>query len=1774
MKKSGRWSVRSVETRECPRLSFLNLKIAAARGGGGAAARGGGGAAARAANRGGGALPAARTAAAAGGGGGRGGGGGLAATSSTSRMETTGAQEVGALETAQAETAVAQVEADEPAQTGTAQAETMGVQEVEADGPAQAEVATSPQPGAEEPDAAAIQPIAQEPGRAPELELPSDYQPQLDAQAQEEETARERESQLARKAHPPLLVAGRGQVDSLDDQTDLANSERSPPGVLSEPQLGSEPVLEPEPYTGPAAEDMEEVDLPVERFQPPSSPHVVHVRADVLRERFTEIPSPFVSPSSAAVPSRDIEGQPPQHETSGTNSVIVSSSSSSSSSSSDDDDDGGWIDHGETGVEGDKQASEDDNPSLLNAIAGDHHELPASNDPSHSAEASAADDERARPDGVSRAGLSSQHHPAGKPSQGDGASPARKSAEQIATPPLSPENQSTPPSTMQILGSIQNQQREMQLLQATLATAASQQAERQHQLIEQQLAWYRQQQEQQQLQLEQVQQVSQRILASESELVLSKMQRLQAAQERLDSIARQPTPAYESTKQPSVAETKLQQPVNQTRDIAPRSPTRPDIIDHAAEEAHRTISRMRRVASAPDAKLPAELGEYDSVAGGQSSSKAKVSFDFASTEGGSEGDTVLTSQLMLDMGKRVDRALAEASTVTTRASQGAPKQFSAAEREEAAADDVSGYYQRVRSLMRAVVRAAEVEGGQVSGDVPPIKSADDASFDAVSMMPPSCWPVSAPAEYASSESGRTADASSTALALEVQRRISSVANGTSTVPMPKPKPKHRPKKQSETAIAKQIQAAPRDSVRLAESTNSGHSNSQSALQTSVASHMSSQVDSSRNRALVSSTGRKRTAKGLVALEKQERKLTARESWLTIKRTQSVSAVLRRSSDEFVAHLANVEADWHAGLGAAMVQGAKPDPRWVSARQADTAAVAAVLSARKTRRSMAPLDTPSTAQATSLLGEYSLATTSGQTVVNLYGQQGRRDKPELHHLKSAMTKFLRQQKPKQLTLYKLGCELLSHSGDHLDWATQVRPVLEELGARYKCRLTVWEQEPAAKRKKRPAIRSNFGAVQQSSIADESDRKHVGISIPTGRQTVRQTPQTYSEQTAGPTKSRREPSASKGAARTVPSKVPGTKIGGERLRDSRSTGMHVLVEGMADQIRTRLASAMPSTLNQSAATDSAELLEQLAIKAIRAEVAKVLQHGSAHEDTNLRTALKRGFGTTPTLHPGNGLDVSSDSVDSEEADTGVVSPPVHGDRFDNVLKGLVMALLSDPSRDLLEPLPYSQHSVQNDPFPLAGETGPCLLSTGAAGAWSLTKASGQIVIDEDAVERKERARLEKAARKKEAQARKLALWRKARKFFLNRLPKTTKNVFIAWADRVQGTKRLERLAQQLQEKRDKKQQHAAFAMMHGQWKERKVWRAKTEKFLDKLMGKSVRGCFVAWHNHAVFKKREAAEALEQKQKEDARRAAQKAAEEAREATAQAERELAEQAQAELNRLKLEMENAEKERAAKLAAENEAKALAEAKAAAEALAAQEAALAKQELEAARVAASNAEAARMSALEEQLSKANAASAAAAAAAAAAAESVKDSAGKDVTVSVNWGDLLDEIGPAARASLRRDAPPEELSPIRFAPSNAHDLRDDSDYSPRRRSYKSQARLLESDSDYSDDEGWAPLPRPHGRNRGAAARVTQWPGESSTAAAARRRREQRYRLRPHSCVLECAISSALCVLTKSDGECNRRPWQNPDPTYYDEWRVQKRDQFYGATPMCSAQQRP
>lgn len=161
-----------------------------------------------------------------------------------------------------------------------------------------------------------------------------------------------------------------------------------------------------------------------------------------------------------------------------------------------------------------------------------------------------------------------------------------------------------------------------------------------------------------------------------------------------------------------------------------------------------------------------------------------------------------------------------------------------------------------------------------------------------------------------------------------------------------------------------------------------------------------------------------------------------------------------------------------------------------------------------------------------------------------------------------------------------------------------------------------------------------------------------------------------------------------------------------------------------------------------------------------------------------------------------------------------------------------------------------------------------------------------------------------------------------------------------------------------------------------------------------------------------------------------------------------------------------------------------------------------------------------------------------------------------DVNVSVNWDDLLGRLKPNStrdpnltprkpkpvtprpktpiqpRGNTILDSTSEsEESPIRFAPSNATNLRTDSDHSPRRRSYKSNARLLESDSDEQRNDARLNLlqQRRSGGRGGKGGGGRTRPGESAKMAAARLRRER------------------------------RRPWEHPDPEYFDLDRVAQRD---------------
>lgn len=165
---------------------------------------------------------------------------------------------------------------------------------------------------------------------------------------------------------------------------------------------------------------------------------------------------------------------------------------------------------------------------------------------------------------------------------------------------------------------------------------------------------------------------------------------------------------------------------------------------------------MRRVVGAPDSLLPDELGQQTTATAAESLSRMApktkgVSFGDAESSAaiGSSPDSLPTSQLMMEMGGRVNRALSETSTVASRSRQSQVPTMNSAERAAAAEGAVSDYYQRMRSIMRAVSGSADHDAGRVLGDDSYSQSVDDltssAPLDAVSMMPPSCWPVVAPA---------------------------------------------------------------------------------------------------------------------------------------------------------------------------------------------------------------------------------------------------------------------------------------------------------------------------------------------------------------------------------------------------------------------------------------------------------------------------------------------------------------------------------------------------------------------------------------------------------------------------------------------------------------------------------------------------------------------------------------------------------------------------------------------------------------------------------------------------------------------------------------------------------------------------------------------------------------------------------------------------------------------------------------------------------------------
>lgn len=145
--------------------------------------------------------------------------------------------------------------------------------------------------------------------------------------------------------------------------------------------------------------------------------------------------------------------------------------------------------------------------------------------------------------------------------------------------------------------------------------------------------------------------------------------------------------------------------------------------------------------------------------------------------------------------------------------------------------------------------------------------------------------------------------------------------------------------------------------------------------------------------------------------------------------------------------------------------------------------------------------------------------------NLYAQLSRRDKASVHSLSDALTKFIRQNHPTQIHTYKLGCEMLSYSGDRLDWSTEVCPMMERLGQRYKCSFIVWETGKSPRLHREAASGTAKPGVSPVGV----ERMQI---MPLGRTTVRPGPQTFGRAPVRPTGGKQQQARSSKASRARP------------------------------------------------------------------------------------------------------------------------------------------------------------------------------------------------------------------------------------------------------------------------------------------------------------------------------------------------------------------------------------------------------------------------------------------------------------------------------------------------------------------------------------------------------------------------------------------------------------------------------------------------------------------
>eukprot|EP01051_Picozoa_sp_SAG22_P006789 SAG22_NODE_457_length_10262_cov_17.627964_1_plen_1543_part_00 len=892
------------------------------------------------------------------------------------------------------------------------------------------------------------------------------------------------------------------------------------------------------------------------------------------------------------------------------------------------------------------------------------------------------------------------------------------------------------PETTDILRSIQEQQTQMTALQETIVFAAAEQSTQHHQLIEDQLSWFRKQQSMQQNYQDEVVNASRRIVQVEESLG-----RLEALQAHHDSGSNPQTQAG--------AAGAIAQRVAQAGAAAQEALAAAVAQDPAQDPAHEPAA----AAAAADACTPPAAPVQQQQQPPPPQAYGTRTVDPA------------TFAVIDRIQRRAEDALASASTLSV----GAGRATSAAA--AAAMSDPSDHYRRVRAAMRAVSadadRAREVALSSAPQDPPTITDIDI-------MMPPSCWPVGA---YAAAAAGQT----DTELQLDVSRRISAVANGTSVAqfpvqsigqaPAPPPPPPQSPPPQHQTVSHGAVVASPRGDPKPP----------------SVVSPPASPPTEGR--------AAERAPTAAVA--------GGRSKVVSVHRTKSVVTELGREpggADKIgVVHLCNTEADWGAGFAKAALAGG--DARWLLARQCDEDKVRAAVAGPDRGSSEAHHgQQPAWAarKAERLLGQCgSVDVTPKLCVGNLYGQLTARDKPAIHSLSDALAKFLRQNRPKQVHTYKLGCELLAPgagaAGGRLDWATEVLPMMERLGQRYKCTFIVWE---IGKKKKAGGRHAAAAAAAAAAVTPAVSPATLGTERmqikPMGRTTIRPGPQTFGRapargegplQRRGPTARRQKTRAA--AATAGPRAAAAAQAAAEEsaacLHRPAGRGRVLIVDGSIGPAQTdrfglppavHLAppprggqgggtfpppddqrwggrgeqAAVAANVQGSIAQQVAEhlvhsnelgsgkdlggTLEQLATSVMREEVAKLFQTNAPPSSEARATGIDRidnaaGLSTAWAGRVGGGAAAAA-------ADGGGDEPPAAAAAgFDHRVKDLVLGVIGQNPANL-EGLPASLLSTggfvdgydgpaeafPNEPF------GPCAITSGAAGRWSLVPPSGYV------------------------------------------------------------------------------------------------------------------------------------------------------------------------------------------------------------------------------------------------------------------------------------------------------------------------------------------------------------------------------------------------------------------------------------------------------------------